>query len=156
MKLLELINEIAVVPKKYQVFQIPFESVPQDGGGSLMLSGLQMITFPELISLLNGYSQFEAIEVFKASNTLKNQDLNSPVKKAILCMPKPLILRSLPSGFAYYVRPEDVAMDGFLFIVAENTTSDFMKDYIEGIGIDMTEEDKNSMTPQEAIQYLRS
>ena len=150
------INEIAVVPKKYQVFQIPFESVPQDGGGSLMLSGLQMITFPELISLLNEYSQFEAIEVFKASNTLKNQDLNSPVKKAILCMPKPLILRSLPSGFAYYVRPEDVAMDGFLFIVAENTTSDFMKDYIEGMDIDMTEEDKNSMTPQEAIQYLRS
>jgi hypothetical protein len=37
MKLLELFNEIAVVPKKYQVFQIPFESVPQDGGGSLML-----------------------------------------------------------------------------------------------------------------------
>ena len=156
MKLLELFNEIAVVPKKYQVFQIPFESVPQDGGGSLMFSGLRTITFPELTSLFNEYSQFEAIEVFKASNTFKNQDPSSPIKKAILCMPKPLRLPGLPTGFTYYVRPEDVAMDGFLFIIAENTTSDFIMDYIQDMDIDMTEEDKNSMTPREAIQYLRS
>ncbi len=146
MKLLELFNEIKVVPSGRVIVGVPYvtENYERDEGPEVLVNRTEILTFTGLTSKFKEYERSKVIDIYMLDTS---EEEYSIVDRAVCCLPYPNVV--FPSGFEIEV----TRRTGFVFAVIKkfpNMSLSSIKTKLAGESF-MLEHDLDF---QEALQYL--
>ena len=161
MKLLELVNEIKVVPRTLKFLKAPFYIDVSDGEESGYDGDVELITYQQLVSDLNTYSKNERVVICKSDiESDKNQSV-----RTILCLPlgyyhlgPTLDNEDLPDGISISGECTDFYYYGFVYIATTSTLDSDLNSIIGDPSDVIDYSDfwgESGISPQQALQYLK-
>lgn len=148
MKLLQLINEIKVVPSDRVIVGFPFVHDPI-GGEYLKTDEAEILSLDSLRSKFRECEESGLIEVFICDDSTE-----SIVERAVCCLPRLPENSKLPGGFKF-LDLDEISTEGMVFAIIEkfpNMTLPTIRTGLNNYFLDYDSGDDVSF--QEALQHL--